>query len=177
MVAMATNSNIIVPQKYTARYKNVGYGWDTSHPTTISKKFIILIYHYLHTVSIGLVMLGSGSADAIDEMLQYARETQHEKIIRGVAVGIAFICYGKQEQADSVMDKLLKEKNPVLRYGVYSLALSYYAGAAEDTAVEKLVHIAVSDTADDTRRVAVTSFAFLLLRNPGQQGCPRVRVF
>src|ERR1700733_8460510 len=52
MVAMATNSNITVPQKYTAKYKNVGYGWDTSHPTTISKKFIILIYHYLHTVPV-----------------------------------------------------------------------------------------------------------------------------
>src|SRR3984885_15273700 len=50
MVAMATNSNITVPQKYTAKYKNVVYGWDTSHPTTISKKFIILIYHYLHAV-------------------------------------------------------------------------------------------------------------------------------
>src|ERR1700733_418997 len=50
MVAMATNSNITVPQKYIAKYKNVGYGWDTSHPTTISKKFIILIYHYLHAV-------------------------------------------------------------------------------------------------------------------------------
>src|ERR1700735_2714242 len=53
MVAMATNSNITVPQKYTEKYKNVGYGWDTSHPTTISKRFIILIYHYLHTVSAG----------------------------------------------------------------------------------------------------------------------------
>src|ERR1700733_13244413 len=50
MVAMATNSNITVPQKYTTKFKNVGYGWDTSHPTTISKKFIILIYHYLHAV-------------------------------------------------------------------------------------------------------------------------------
>src|ERR1700730_8098245 len=47
---MATNSNITVPPKYATKYKNVVYGWDTSHPTTISKKFIILIYHYLHTV-------------------------------------------------------------------------------------------------------------------------------
>src|ERR1700733_13416839 len=51
MVAMATHSNITVPQKYTAKYKNVGYGWDTSHPITISKKFIIVIYHYLHAVT------------------------------------------------------------------------------------------------------------------------------
>jgi len=85
----------------------------------------------------GMVMLGSGSAEAMDERLQYAREMQHEKIIRGLAVGIPFICYSKPEQADSVIDKLLKEKNPVLRYcGVYSLALSY-ASATEDTAIEK----------------------------------------
>lgn len=60
--------------------------------------------------AMGLVMLGSGSTDAIDEMLQYARETQHEKIIRGLAVGIAFLCYGNQEKADDIIAKLLKEK-------------------------------------------------------------------
>ena|ERR1700733_15662418 len=47
---MATNSNITVLQKYATKYKNVVYGWDTSHPTTIPKKCIILIYHYLHAV-------------------------------------------------------------------------------------------------------------------------------
>src|ERR1700733_11740544 len=64
MVAMATNSNITVPQKYTEKYKNVGYGWDTSHPTTISKKFIILIYHYPHAVRDGarLVVSGTGKS-------------------------------------------------------------------------------------------------------------------
>src|ERR1700733_4869197 len=49
---MATNSNITVLQKYATKYKNVVYGWDTSHPTTIPKKFIILIYHYLHAVMV-----------------------------------------------------------------------------------------------------------------------------
>src|ERR1700733_3022187 len=49
---MATNSNITVPQKYATKYKNVVYGWDTSHPTIISKQFIILIYHYLHVVQL-----------------------------------------------------------------------------------------------------------------------------
>lgn len=60
--------------------------------------------------AMGLVMLGSGSFEAIDEMLQYAHETQHEKIIRGLAVGIGFICYGRQEQADATIETLLKEK-------------------------------------------------------------------
>ena len=58
----------------------------------------------------GLVMLGSGSEKALDEMLQYAHETQHEKIIRGLAMGIAFLMYGRAELADTVIDQLLAEK-------------------------------------------------------------------
>lgn len=58
----------------------------------------------------GLVMLGSASEKALDEMLQYAHETQHEKIIRGLAMGIAFMFYGRQEQADKIIDTLLSDK-------------------------------------------------------------------
>lgn len=57
--------------------------------------------------SMGLIMLGSANERALDEMLQYAHETQHEKIIRGLAVGISFLMYGKEEEADSLIDKLL----------------------------------------------------------------------
>ena len=58
----------------------------------------------------GLIMLGSGSQTALDEMMQYAHETQHEKIIRGLAIGIAFLMYGRAEQADAVIDQLLADK-------------------------------------------------------------------
>jgi 26S proteasome regulatory subunit N2 len=58
----------------------------------------------------GLIKLGSASEDCADEMLVYAHETQHEKIIRGLAIGVAFIYYGRQEQSDSIVAKLLAEK-------------------------------------------------------------------
>lgn len=60
--------------------------------------------------AMGLVMLGSASGRCLDEMLQYAHETQHEKIIRGLAMGIAFMFYGRQEQADTIIDTLLSDK-------------------------------------------------------------------
>ncbi|KAF9535345.1 armadillo-type protein [Crepidotus variabilis] len=122
--------------------------------------------------AMGLIMLGTAASEPVREMLQYARDTQHEKIIRGLAMGTAFIFYGKQEQADETIKLLLEEKDPILRYGgVYTLALAY-AGTANNEAVRKLLHIAVSDTSDDVRRAAVTSLAFLLFKNPGQ--VPRV---
>ncbi|KAF8140347.1 26S proteasome regulatory complex non-ATPase subcomplex Rpn2 Psmd1 subunit [Boletus edulis] len=122
--------------------------------------------------AMGLVMLGSASQTCADEMITYARETQHEKIIRGLAMALAFVFYGRQEEADETIRSLLTEKDPILRYGgVYTLALAY-AGTSNNDAVRQLLHIAVSDTSDDVRRAAVTSLAFLLFKNPGQ--VPRI---
>jgi 26S proteasome regulatory subunit N2 len=60
--------------------------------------------------AMGLVMLGTADATCADEMLTYARETWHGKIIRGLAVGTAFIYYGRQEEADAIIRMLLAEK-------------------------------------------------------------------
>jgi 26S proteasome regulatory subunit N2 len=58
----------------------------------------------------GLIMLGTASEKALEEMISYARETQHEKIIRSLAVGIAFVMYGTREKADGVIHGLMEEK-------------------------------------------------------------------
>lgn len=122
--------------------------------------------------AMGLVMLGTGSERAVEEMLQYAHETQHEKIIRGLAIGISLLFYGKEEKAETMIDTLLADKDAILRYGgVYTIALAY-AGTANNKAIRRLLHIAVSDVSDDVRRAAVTSLGFLLFRNPTQ--VPRI---
>lgn len=64
--------------------------------------------------AMGLVMLGSANASCVDEMIVYARETQHEKIIRGLAVGLSFVFYGRQEEADATIRLLLAEKVIIL---------------------------------------------------------------
>lgn len=60
--------------------------------------------------AMGLVMLGTGSDRALDEMLSYARETQHEKIIRSLAIGIAFVMYAQREKADEIIEQLSTDK-------------------------------------------------------------------
>ncbi|KAI0689525.1 armadillo-type protein, partial [Cerioporus squamosus] len=122
--------------------------------------------------AMGLIMLGTADVTSAEEMLTYAQETQHEKIIRGLAKGLALIFYGRQEEAYDMVKLLMAEKDPILRYGdVYTLALAY-AGTANSWAVCELLHVAVSDTSDDVRRAAVTTLAFLLFKNPAQ--VPRI---
>ncbi|KAI8983856.1 armadillo-type protein [Pilobolus umbonatus] len=123
-------------------------------------------------LAMGLIMLGTAHEEAIEEMLQYAHETQHEKIIRGLAIGMSFIMYGKEEQADELIKNLLEDKDPVLRYGgIYTIAMAY-SGTGNNKAIRRLLHVAVSDVNDDVRRAAVTSLGFVLLRNPKQ--VPRI---
>ncbi len=112
----------------------------------------------------GLVLLGTGNGEALQEMVTYAHQTKHEKIIRGLALGIAMIVYGREEEADTLIEQLLRDKDPILRYGgMYAIAMAY-VGTANNSAVKKLLHVAVSDVSDDVRRAAVAAIGFVLVR-------------
>jgi 26S proteasome regulatory subunit N2 len=122
----------------------------------------------------GLTMVGRTKEDSnfIEEMRSYAHETAHEKIIRGLAMGMAITQYGVEESADELIDTLLSDKDPILRYGaMYMIGLAY-CGTANSFAIRKLLGVAVSDVSDDVRRAAVTNLGFLLYNTPKQ--CPRL---
>jgi 26S proteasome regulatory subunit N2 len=72
-------------------------------------------------IAIGMVLVGTGagnlhnslpdrSKDELNEIVfelkSYARETAHEKIIRGIAMGLALINYGQEENADAVIEEM-----------------------------------------------------------------------
>ncbi|KAJ5473269.1 hypothetical protein N7475_002835 [Penicillium sp. IBT 31633x] len=123
-------------------------------------------------LAMGLIMLGTGNMKALEDMIQYAHDTQHEKIVRGLAMGMALIMYGRQEAADELINGLLGDPDPTLRYGgIMTIALAY-CGSGSNKAVRKLLHVAVSDVNDDVRRVAVLSLGFILFRK--HQSVPRM---
>ncbi len=116
-------------------------------------------------LAMGLVMLGSSNEDYVEEMVQYAHDTAHETIIRSLVIGVALMMYGKEDSAEKLISRLLEEQDPILRYGgVFTVALAY-CGTGNNKAIKRLLHIAVSDSNDDVRRVAVISLGFILLRN------------
>merc|ERR1712051_1029756 len=123
-------------------------------------------------IAMGLVMLGSKSAEAIEDMVGYAQETQHEKIQRGLAIGIALVMYGRLEEADTLIDTLCRDKDANLRRsGMYTIAMAY-CGTASNAAIQRLLHMAASDVDPDVRRTAVMALGFLLFKKPEQ--CPEL---
>ncbi|KAL2756047.1 hypothetical protein ACRALDRAFT_1050675 [Sodiomyces alcalophilus JCM 7366] len=105
-------------------------------------------------LAIGLIMLGTGNVNALEAMISYAHETTHEKIVRG-------------EGADVMIEGLLNDPDPTLRYGGIMTVAMAYCGTGSNKAIRKLLHIAVSDVSDDVRRIAVMSLGFILFRKPG----------
>merc|ERR1712156_1196574 len=123
-------------------------------------------------LAMGLVELGSKSETAIEDMVAYAQDTQHEKILRGLAVCIALVMYGRLEEADPLIESMCNDKDAILRRsGMYTIAMAY-CGTGSNKAIRKLLHVAVSDVNDDVRRAAVMALGFLLFKTPEQ--CPGV---
>ena len=117
---------------------------------------------------IGMVLLGTADEQAINDILAYAHETQHEKIIRGLGIALALIMYKREEEADALITQLLTDKDPILRYGgIYTIATAYI-GTANTNIIKKLLHIAVSDVDYDVRKASVTAIGFVLCRLPAQ---------
>jgi len=127
-------------------------------------------------VAIGLLLLGKGPGwvspstgeVAAAEMLGHAHATQHEKVTRGIGLGLALACYGVEDAADGLVGQLLDDASATLRYGgAHALGLAY-AGTANNAALKRLLHVAVSDVSDDVRRGAVVNIAFVLARAPAE---------
>ena len=77
-------------------------------------------------IAMGLTMLGSASGKAVEEMLGYAHDTQHEKIIRGLSLALAMTMYAREEEAEALITTLLHDKDAILRYGaVHTVAFAY----------------------------------------------------
>lgn len=123
-------------------------------------------------IAIGLTLLGAGSdfrnGDVVKDLLAYAHDTKHEKIIRGCVLGVALMQYEREEAADAVIEQLIRDKDPLIRYGgIYAIAMAY-VGTSNNSAIRRLLHVAVSDVSDDVRRAAVTCLGFILFRTPVQ---------
>ncbi|CAJ1361221.1 unnamed protein product, partial [Effrenium voratum] len=118
--------------------------------------------------AIGLVMVGSASQKAIDELRAYAHDTQHEKIIRACALALAMMMFRKEEEAEPLITEMLLDKDAILRYGgCFAIALAY-VGTSQNAAIRKLLHISVSDVSDDVRRAAVMALGFVMCNVPEQ---------
>ncbi|EEY20990.1 26S proteasome non-ATPase regulatory subunit 1 [Verticillium alfalfae VaMs.102] len=101
--------------------------------------------------AMGLIMLGWAlQVKALEDMIPTLTRRRTKKI-----------------GADPMIEGLLNDPDPTLRYGgIMTVALAY-CGTGSNKAIRKLLHTAVSDVNDDVRRIAVMSLGFILFRKPG----------
>lgn len=118
------------------------------------------------TYAIGLSMYGTRNPHVIEDLFVYAHDTQHEKIIRAIAVSLGLIMYGAEEEADELINKMYQEKDPIIRYGAMYVIGMAYAGTGNSQAFKKLIKVSVSDVNDDVRRAALINVGFIHFKTP-----------
>ena len=117
-------------------------------------------------IAIGLIMMGTGKEDVINDLLQQCLLSEHNKIVRGIGIGLSLVMYGLQEKADTLILTMLTENNSVIRYGgIHVLGLSYI-GTGNEEAIKKLLHYSVTDPSDEVKRAAIMMLGFVLCNNP-----------
>lgn len=116
--------------------------------------------------AIGMINLGSGPCELLSKLLEFAKDCPHERIVRGISMALGLMCYGKERQANIVYDALINSRNSVLREGAAWVLAFAYVGTGDNETAQKLLHIAVSDTSGDVRRVACIAIGLLLSRQP-----------
>lgn len=121
-------------------------------------------------LGIGLLLLGQVDSElaqmVLPDLLNYLHDTTHEKIIRALSLAIAMMVYGKEESADVIIEQMMRDRDPIVRYGAMFAIAMAYCGTSDNVSLRKLLHVAVSDVSDDVRRAAVMSIGFLMFRNP-----------
>ena len=67
-----------------------------------------------------------------------------------------------------LVDEMIRDEDATIRFGgMYAIAMAYCA-TSNNSAIKKLLHVAVSDVDEDVRRAAVTALGFVLCSNPEQ---------
>jgi 26S proteasome regulatory subunit N2 len=123
-------------------------------------------------IGMGLLLAGTSPAAKQQQILAYCHKTAHEKIIRGCALGLALTAYGREEEAEPLVEQMVRDADPIIRYGGCLAVAAAHVATGNNAAIRRLLHIAVSDVSDDVRRAAVMSLGFVLCSTPAQ--CPRV---
>ena len=78
----------------------------------------------------------------------------------------------REEGAETLIEQMVRDQDPIIRYGGMFVIGLAYRGTANNGAIQKLLHFAVSDVSDDIRRAAVMNLGFVLLNVPEQ--APRI---
>jgi len=113
-------------------------------------------------LAIGMVGCNSADEELTTTLLDYARDTQHQKIQRSCGLGTAFLYINRNSDADPVIDTMLKDYKAFIRVGgVWTLAAAY-AGTGCAKAIKKCLDLSVDDASSDVQRSAIIALGFIL---------------
>jgi 26S proteasome regulatory subunit N2 len=116
--------------------------------------------------ALGLVQAGHLNVDLIEDLVNCARNNPHDRIARPAMFAVALMAMQQENKIDGIYERLIQERDPIVRMGATGLLAMGYVGTSDNKAISKLLNIAATDLSKDVRRLAVIGLAFVLLKKP-----------
>ena len=73
------------------------------------------------------------------------------------------IMFRKEEKSDEIIQEMVSDKDPIIRYGAMFVIGMAYIGSSNQKQIRQLLHMASSDHNDDVKRAAVINLGFVML--------------
>ncbi|CAN1334589.1 26S proteasome non-ATPase regulatory subunit 1 homolog A [Linum perenne] len=147
-----------------------------------------------HGACLGLGLAALGTAD--EEIYEDIKNVLYTDSAvageaAGIGMGLLMVVYGREEEADTLIEQLTRDQDPILRYGgMYALALAY-GGTANNKAIRQLriscagtglseaislLEPLTSDVVDFVRQGALIAMAMVMIQM-NEAGDSRVGTF
>lgn len=112
-------------------------------------------------LSLGLVFAGTANEAILGELLNYAEETDHEKVLRSICMSIGILNFGKPSK--EILSNL--EGNPKVKLSVPMYIAMAYFKTSNHEAVRKLLNC-TNDISNEVKRSAVIALGFVMYHDP-----------
>lgn len=116
--------------------------------------------------ALGLVQAANLDLDLAEELINGATNNPHERIARASMFALALMGLQHESKVNGVYQRLIGERDAIIRFGAVGLLGMGYAGTSENSAISKLLKVAGTDLSNDVRRLAVICLALVLVKKP-----------
>ena len=127
--------------------------------------------------AMGMIMLGIGDTEVYDqetmvkksvteELFKIADTTENDSVISGAGMGLALMYYGLEQQAETIITKLLASPKPLLRESAAWITALAYIGKSSSVAIERLISMANLDPNPNVKRTAAIGIGFIMSKDP-----------
>lgn len=113
--------------------------------------------------AMGMIKATHFDIEVVENLIHTSRNNPHDRIARSAMIALGLMGLGNRKKVFLTFEKLIQEKDSLLRFGAINMLGMAYINTAENEILDLLLQVAATDLSNDVRRSAVLAITMVLL--------------